>query len=72
MNDSTRSPAKPTKSGFYWLFQADHNPQIVEVVIDGEERVVYMPGSDVPFHLDDTSIIDESECEWAGPLEPPA
>lgn len=72
MRDLTGSPAKPTKPGFYWLLQADQNPQIVEVMIDREQRFAYMAGCDMPFDLDDTSIIDESECEWAGPLEPPA
>ena len=35
--------AKPTKAGFYWLFQEGEDPQIVEVVIDGIQRILYIP-----------------------------
>jgi hypothetical protein len=72
MDDYEPIPAaKPTKAGFYLLIQEGEDPQIVEVVIEGDQCMVYMPGSAEWVDLDADSTLDRSECQWAGPLEPP-
>ena len=64
-------PAMPRRSGFYRLYQKGLAPQIVEVVIDGDYRLVYFTGSAEWVDLDDDRTLDESQCHWVGPLEPP-
>ncbi len=71
MSDLKRTPTTPKKPGFYWLWKDGDDPQIVEIVIEGDFLIVYMPGSNESFHLDDATIFNELTCDWAGPLEPP-
>lgn len=62
-------PAKPTKVGFYLSCQKGEDLQIVQVVIDGDQCIVYMPGSADWVDLDGDGFFDENQYQWAGPLK---
>lgn len=61
-------PATPTKAGFYLLIQGDEDLQIVEVVIEGDQRLVYLSSSVEWIDLDWDSTLDLHRCQWIGPL----
>lgn len=71
MTGMKATPTKPKEPGFYWLLQDGEDPQVVEIVTEGNALVVYMPGSEDSFDLAETSMFNELTCDWAGPLEPP-